>query len=73
MASHASMLGFATLQFDGCNSNVSLQVGTASETISVRAEPEANPLKDWIDSLLAMKDRVPADVLVLPAHRKDTT
>ncbi|MDJ0939930.1 MAG: MBL fold metallo-hydrolase [Woeseiaceae bacterium] len=33
-------------------------------------EPEANPLKDWIDSLTAMKDRIPADVLVLPAHGK---
>ncbi len=33
-------------------------------------EPEANPLKDWIDSLRAMKSRVPEDVLVLPAHGK---
>lgn len=33
-------------------------------------EPAANPLKDWIDSLRAMKSRIPADVLVLPAHGK---
>jgi len=33
-------------------------------------EPEANPLKDWIDSLRAMCERVPKDVLVLPAHGK---
>ena len=33
-------------------------------------EPEANPLKDWIDSLRAIGERVPDDVLVLPAHGK---
>lgn len=33
-------------------------------------EPEANPLKDWIESLGAIKSRVPGDVLVLPAHGK---
>ena len=33
-------------------------------------EPEANPLKDWIDSLRAITERVPEDVLVLPAHGK---
>lgn len=33
-------------------------------------EPHANPLKDWIDSLRAIKTRIPADVLVLPAHGK---
>ena len=33
-------------------------------------EPEANPLKDWIDSLRAIAERVPEDVLVLPAHGK---
>lgn len=31
-------------------------------------EPEANPLRDWIGTLTAMKSRIPADVLVLPAH-----
>lgn len=33
-------------------------------------EPEANPLRDWIESLRAMKSRIPEDVLVLPAHGK---
>jgi glyoxylase-like metal-dependent hydrolase (beta-lactamase superfamily II) len=33
-------------------------------------EPEANPLNDWIDSLRAIRERVPEDVLVLPAHGK---
>jgi len=32
-------------------------------------EPEANPLDDWITSLTRIKQQVPADVLVLPAHR----
>ncbi len=31
-------------------------------------EPSANPLADWLDSLAAIRKRVPADVLVLPAH-----
>jgi glyoxylase-like metal-dependent hydrolase (beta-lactamase superfamily II) len=31
-------------------------------------EPEADPLADWLDSLSALKTRVPDDVLVLPAH-----
>ena len=40
-----------------------------SSNVSVHpTEPYANPLKDWLDSLLAMKDRLPEDVLVLPAH-----
>jgi len=34
------------------------------------AEPEANPLKEWIESLAAMRDRLPDDVLVLPAHNR---
>lgn len=33
-------------------------------------EPEANPLRDWIETLTAMKSRIPEDVLVLPAHGK---
>jgi glyoxylase-like metal-dependent hydrolase (beta-lactamase superfamily II) len=42
---------------------------TISSNVSVYpTEPLANPLKDWIDTLTAMKSRVPADVLVLPAH-----
>jgi len=42
---------------------------TISSNVSVYpTEPRANPLKDWIGSLGAMKDRLPEDVLVLPAH-----
>lgn len=33
-------------------------------------EPGGNPLRDWIDTLNAIKLRVPEDVLVLPAHGK---
>lgn len=33
-------------------------------------EPEANPLRDWIDSLRDIRRRIPEDVLVLPAHGK---
>ena len=44
---------------------------TISSNVSVYpTEPHANPLKDWIDSLTAMKARLPDDVLVLPAHGK---
>jgi glyoxylase-like metal-dependent hydrolase (beta-lactamase superfamily II) len=44
---------------------------TISSNVSVYpTEPQANPLKDWIDSLTAMKHRLPEDVLVLPAHGK---
>lgn len=40
-----------------------------SSNVSVHpTEPYADPLKDWLDSLTAMKDRLPEDVLVLPAH-----
>ena len=31
-------------------------------------EPAANPLRDWIESLQRLKQRVPPEVLVLPAH-----
>lgn len=31
-------------------------------------EPEADPLSDWLQSLASIKQRVPDDVLVLPAH-----
>src|SRR6202011_894894 len=31
-------------------------------------EPEANPLGDWLGSLAMIGQRVPDDVLVLPAH-----
>ena len=33
-------------------------------------EPEANPLKYWLDSLTSIRNEVPEDVLVLPAHGK---
>ncbi|MDX1499920.1 MAG: MBL fold metallo-hydrolase, partial [Woeseiaceae bacterium] len=42
---------------------------TISSNVSVYpTEPHANPLRDWIESLTAMKSRLPEDVLVLPAH-----
>jgi len=44
---------------------------TISSNVSVYpTEPAANPLHDWIESLTMMKQRVPDDVLVLPAHGK---
>ena len=44
---------------------------TISANVSVYpTEPAANPLKDWIESLRGMRQRLPADVLVLPAHGK---
>lgn len=33
-------------------------------------EPAANPLKHWLESLTALRERIPEDVLVLPAHGK---
>lgn len=42
---------------------------TISSNVSVfPTEPRANPLKDWLSSLRRLKERLPADVLVLPAH-----
>jgi glyoxylase-like metal-dependent hydrolase (beta-lactamase superfamily II) len=42
---------------------------TISSNVSVYpTEPAANPLAEWIESLEAMRGRLPADVLVLPAH-----
>jgi len=44
---------------------------TISSNVSVYpTEPEANPLLDWITSLRAIRERIPADVLVLPSHGK---
>ena len=44
---------------------------TISSNVSVYpTEPRANPLKDWLESLAALKERLPDDVLVLPAHGK---
>jgi len=31
-------------------------------------EPDADPLGDWLNSLSAINERIPDDVLVLPAH-----
>jgi glyoxylase-like metal-dependent hydrolase (beta-lactamase superfamily II) len=40
-----------------------------SSNVSVYpTEPLADPLREWLESLAAMKARIPADVLVLPAH-----
>ena len=44
---------------------------TISSNVSVYpTEPKANPLKDWLESLVSLKERLPEDVLVLPAHGK---
>lgn len=40
-----------------------------SSNVSVfPTEPDGDPLTDWLTSLARIKDRVPDDVLVLPAH-----
>ena len=42
-----------------------------SSNVSVQPlEPEADPLPDWMETLKAIRGRVPDDVLVLPAHGK---
>jgi glyoxylase-like metal-dependent hydrolase (beta-lactamase superfamily II) len=42
-----------------------------SSNVSVfPTEPEADPLTEWLDSLAAIKRRVPDDVLVLPSHNE---
>jgi glyoxylase-like metal-dependent hydrolase (beta-lactamase superfamily II) len=44
---------------------------TISANVSVwPTEPEANPLKHWLDSLSDLREQIPEDVLVLPAHGK---
>lgn len=44
---------------------------TITSNVSVHpTEPAADPLAEWMISLAEMKHRVPADVLVLPAHGK---
>jgi len=44
---------------------------TISANVSVwPTEPEANPMKHWLESLAAMREQIPEDVLVLPAHGK---
>lgn len=40
-----------------------------SSNVSVHAtEPDANPMRDWLESLEKIKRLVPDDVLVLPSH-----
>jgi glyoxylase-like metal-dependent hydrolase (beta-lactamase superfamily II) len=42
-----------------------------SSNVSVHpTEPEANPLKDWLDSCNKLKTVLPSDVLVLPSHNE---
>ena len=42
-----------------------------SSNVSVfPTEPDANPLGEWLESLAAVKGRVPDDVLVLPSHNE---
>src|SRR6202034_2795800 len=42
-----------------------------SSNVSVfPTEPEADPLTEWLDSLAAIRVRVPDDVLVLPSHNE---
>lgn len=42
-----------------------------SSNVSVHpTEPAANPLLDWIESCEKLKQRLPEDVLVLPAHNE---
>jgi len=44
---------------------------TISPNVSVYpTEPAANPLSHWFDSLEKLQNRLPTDVLVLPAHGK---
>jgi len=33
-------------------------------------EPDADPLSEWLESLAAIRERVPDDVLVLPSHNE---
>lgn len=44
---------------------------TISSNVSLwPTEPDADPLADWLESCAALKHRLPAEVLVLPAHGK---
>ncbi|MEO1189329.1 MAG: MBL fold metallo-hydrolase, partial [Pseudomonadota bacterium] len=45
-----------------------------SSNVSVfPTEPEANPLRDWLESCEKLKAELPEDVLVLPAHNEPFT
>lgn len=42
-----------------------------SSNVSVHAtEPEEDPLSDWLNSCAKLRDAIPEDVLVLPAHNE---
>lgn len=42
-----------------------------SSNVSVHpTEPDANPMRDWLDTLAKLKREVPDDVLVLPSHNE---
>lgn len=42
-----------------------------SSNVSVfPTEPDANPLQEWIDSCVKLRDLLPEDILVLPAHNE---
>ncbi len=44
---------------------------TISSNVSLwPTEPDADPLDEWLNSCKNLKDRLPSDVLVLPAHGK---
>jgi glyoxylase-like metal-dependent hydrolase (beta-lactamase superfamily II) len=45
-----------------------------SSNVSVfPTEPEADPLTDWLESCARLRQQLPADVLVLPAHNEPFT
>lgn len=45
-----------------------------SSNVSVHpTEPDADPMRDWLESCARLKAAVPADVLVLPAHNEPFT
>jgi glyoxylase-like metal-dependent hydrolase (beta-lactamase superfamily II) len=42
-----------------------------SSNVSVHpTEPDANPLQEWLDSCHALRDLIPDDTLILPAHNE---
>jgi len=42
-----------------------------SSNVSVfPTEPDANPLREWLESLASIRERIPDDVLVLPSHNE---
>ncbi|MBK1875045.1 MBL fold metallo-hydrolase [Marinobacter sp. 1-3A] len=44
--------------------------GISSNVSVTPLEPNANPMEDWLASLRKLKNEVPDDVLVLPAHQR---